>query len=522
MKKVIALLLVVATTVALSIGGTLAYLTDRDSEANVFTVGDVKIDLNEDFNQGATLIPGVNIEKKPTITNVGPNDAWVWVTIAIPSALDNDDASKNAVHFNMSAESLEVWSWTDANGAWLVQKNVTLKDGNTIPYNVYAVLYKNVLKAGETTAHPAMSKVYMDHHIDIDTDGNWYHVENGVVTGNDENGPLWTNDMGNPVIYVSAYAIQKDGFENALDAYKAYNKQWTTEGGVNNGLEWGTPSTVTTVSNADELVAALANGGNIVLTTDIKLNDNPVVIAEDTTLNLNGKTLSGVATSSTTSNLIKVEQGNTLTISNGTVSFAATTPDTNWGGEGQPAFPGYANNTINNAGTLIIDGATIENKTAAGGASYAIDNYPGANLIVNDGVIDGHGKTAIRLFANSTTVPTNVTINGGTITGSRAIWVQLPGSTAAQAPEVNLTINGGKLISTQDPSSNNYVALYSYSYGQSFANTNITITGGEFTGNVIFGGGTYGAENVKVTGGTFNAYLGRYTDASTWVDIAKP
>ena len=89
MKKIIAWLLIIATTAAVTVGGTLAYLTDRDSEANVFTTGDVKIDLEEDFQQGAELLPGKDIEKEPTITNIGENTAWVWAEIAVPAELDN-------------------------------------------------------------------------------------------------------------------------------------------------------------------------------------------------------------------------------------------------------------------------------------------------------------------------------------------------------------------------------------------------------------------------------------------------
>ena len=95
-----------------------------------------------------------------------------------------------------------------------------------------------------------------------------------------------------------------------------------------------------------------------------------------------------------------VKSGGSLTIKNGTLSFAATTPDTVWGGEGQPPYPGYANNTITNQGTLVIENATIENKTSKGGASYVIDNYAGANLIINEGSVltQSGGDIAIRMF----------------------------------------------------------------------------------------------------------------------------
>ena len=110
----------------------------------------------------------------------------------------------------------------------------------------------------------------------------------------------------------------------------------------------------------------------------------------------------------------------------------------------------------------------------------------------------------------------NVTINeGSTISGRRAIWIHLAGSNAAVAPEVNLTINGGELTGTQ-------MAIYSYSYGNSFAKTNVAIDGGTFDGDVQFGGGYKGdKETVTITGGTFNGKLGRWLENDGWEDITK-
>ena len=47
MKKFIAWLLVLTLTAAVSIGATLAYLTDTDEDVNVMTLGKVKIDQLE-------------------------------------------------------------------------------------------------------------------------------------------------------------------------------------------------------------------------------------------------------------------------------------------------------------------------------------------------------------------------------------------------------------------------------------------------------------------------------------------
>lgn len=248
MKKVLSFALVIALTAGIAIGGTMAYLTDRDSKVNVFTIGDVSIDLNEDFEQGATLIPGVKIEKVPTITNTGKNDAWVWMSYAIPSVLDNEDASLNVIHVNTPGAywygyhtnptyiaSAGLTEAVDETDTWIVDyavaKDVEI-DG--VKYNVYTHLYKGAIIPGETT-NPGMSTVYLDSHVDIDPNGDWYHVEKGVAEKLE-----WNSGIdGNPVIYVSAYAIQTEGFNTVEEAYAAYNTQWTTDEGVNNGLEYG-------------------------------------------------------------------------------------------------------------------------------------------------------------------------------------------------------------------------------------------------------------------------------------------
>jgi len=247
----------------------------------VFTIGNVDIELKEDFEQNSELIPGVDIEKKPTITNVGNNDAWVWATIAIPSALDNDDASKNVVHFNYSKESVAAgqWTWKDKNSNWMVAKEV---ENDGVKYNVYTILYQTALKKGETT--PAvMTKVYMDDHVDIAPDGQLYHVEKGVDTKLDWN----INTNGNPKIYVSAYAMQTNEFDDVFAAYAAYTAQWSTSGKAVDAVEGGVDEGVTdsastpfalvttlgtnaTLTNKDGDVTVLGKG-RLIDTTDSKM-----------------------------------------------------------------------------------------------------------------------------------------------------------------------------------------------------------------------------------------------------------
>ena len=275
---------------------------------------------------------------------------------------------------------------------------------------------------------------------------------------------------------------------------------------------------------ADAITNALS-GQVIKLGKDLNFMDQTTTIVngKSLTLDLNEKTIDGKSTKAETSSLFTVKNGASLNIiGDGIITYEAGKPDTDWGGEGQKEFPGYANNTIKNEGKLVIDGASIFNTTPSGGATFTIDNYPGADLIVEDGIVQQvGGATAIRMFANSATLNTKVTINGGKISGAAAVWLQLPSGNTAVAPKAELVINGGTFSSVKSSD-----AVYSYSYGNSHANTSVTITGGTFNNGVQFG---YNAKNfyddlktLSITGGTFNSYVGKWTANHTWVDIEVP
>lgn len=95
-KKIISLVCVCALVLTV-IGGTLAYLTDRDKAENVFSVGSVDITLSETnkINDAAvtadtdgkysfaTVMPGDTITKTPVIKNTGNQDAYVRVFVTV-------------------------------------------------------------------------------------------------------------------------------------------------------------------------------------------------------------------------------------------------------------------------------------------------------------------------------------------------------------------------------------------------------------------------------------------------------
>ncbi len=563
LKKGLLLCVACVLVAALAIGGTVAYLTSEDSAVSVMTLGNVKIEQHEyervvengtykteeidgvtsyvlkDFSQAKPLLPATEIDanglpynygagdygstrvkmsqvgsqgsmdvfvnknvqdKFVTVENTGKTDAYVRTIIAFEIGSLTEDEFDAFIGTSSFMTAQGVWKVTDIGIAAIDGNNYFVSEYIYNGAKAFGGVHENgVLPAGDTT-YPSLAQVYMKAAATNETveaiDGN----KNGAYD-----------------ILVASQAIQTAGFadaETALDA--GFGDITTTNHPWTDGVKL--PALV---SSANELKAALADGGEVILTDDITLTDAPLTVTGDAVLNTNGHTVSGVATNASASAMITVKAGAALTLTgDGVVTFGATTPDINWGGEGQPAFPGYANNTIKCEGKLIIDGVTVKNVTAPGGASYAIDCYQGSELIVNDGVIDGVGKCAIRMFCNSNTLSTNVTVNGGTVTGKRAIWVQLPGSNINNVRPVNLTINGGELICTNTETD---VCVYSYSYGDSFAGTNIQITGGTFIGDVCFGGGDKSTrENVTVTGGVFHGELGRYLADGGWEPIEQP
>lgn len=477
-------LMVIALVMSLTMAtaGTLAYLTDRDTEVNVFTMGNVDIELEEDFEQGAELIPGLDIEKEPTITNVGPNDAWVWATIAIPAALDNDDASKNVLHFNMSKESVAEGKWTwweeGTRDKWLKQYNV---ENEGIKYNVFTVLYQTALKKGDTT-EPVIYKVYMDPHVDIAPDGELYHVENGEATKLNLN----INKDGNPKIYVSAYAMQTDKFDNVYEAYAAYTQQWGT-GANENAIAWGTPDAAIGGDNANEDLedALTSNEESIVVKLekdveyDVAAWQNNVMGGENTksiTIIGNGHTITFNNTNSDWNHVVTGDA--VLTIKNATINNAGHNATSGtWNGHditfaGEVKFEDVVfenaialmntatlkNVTLTDDSTgdaygiwirplgqtVTIDGLKMDMTTSGGDDrgikvdnQYATDADKGVNLTVKNATIKTDKKAAI--LVKSTGV-VNVTTENVTFTGATTDLVQVDSDVASN--QNNIFHNG--------------------------------------------------------------------------------
>ena len=249
-KKLTAIFLCVALVAIAIVGASLAYFTDKDEATNTFTMGNVKIDLQETFDPDtAVLRPGSQttnkIEKKVWIENTGTEDAYVWYEWYIPSALDSTDGStgtNNVLHVNSNGNSWDKYRenskfWKEGQTEALPLEQTWDHDPETelglavgpegfirtetiddIQYNVYLVLYHGVLAEGEKTT-VAMNGAYLDSKVDnaVDADGKVYYTINGKPIDYD-----FTQKIN---IIVKAYGIQAAGFADVYAAYTAYEAQ---------------------------------------------------------------------------------------------------------------------------------------------------------------------------------------------------------------------------------------------------------------------------------------------------------
>lgn len=259
-KKVLGFMLVMALTITGTIGATVAYLADKDAQKNTFTVGNVAIDLWEDFGDNdenglEELHPSTGkdaegniinaVEKEVYVTNTGSEDAYVRVHIAIPEVLDNGnpdfDAGKNVLHFNYAPESIGAgkWDWsklTSDKEPHYTAKTDDKYEGNWnyytvqvdgVWYNVYVVTYEKALAKDESTVD-AMSQVYLDGKV---TNADVERID--TVLGDD----AWK-------ILVVAEGVQAKGFD---DAYTALDAAFGVPGSYT--IDWATVSGKTWVNN---------------------------------------------------------------------------------------------------------------------------------------------------------------------------------------------------------------------------------------------------------------------------------
>ena len=208
-SKALLLTLCAVLLVAASVLGTMAYLTSTDEVTNTFTVGEVKIKLDEaKANPDGSLVanadrvkaneykllPGHTYNKDPMVTVLsGSESSYVKMTVTFSKANELD-----AIFAPGGADLTSIFNGYDA-AKWIAKGNTKDATANTRTYEFW---YKETV--GAPTADVALDALF----------------DSITVPGTITNEQLAT--IEGMTITVNAYAIQADGFADAAAAWAAF------------------------------------------------------------------------------------------------------------------------------------------------------------------------------------------------------------------------------------------------------------------------------------------------------------
>lgn len=253
MNKKIAVggILVTCALAASVIGGTMAFLTYKDSAVNTFTVGHVNLDFDEpdwDPNpdpenpdapiDGKDLVPGRSTDKTPVISSVDEKDnmpAYMRVKMELVDTGTNEritDPARiqkimNCIRYDASGTGLSETVGTQ--GARFDQKtmdtfptvNPMFVEDTTYTANTPGLYYFNYVGEDGVVDEPNGNDdiFYAGDSVDLFT--------NVVIPAEYLNEDMKL--MGNYKIALQPQAIQAEGFANATEAFDALQGYDTTE-----------------------------------------------------------------------------------------------------------------------------------------------------------------------------------------------------------------------------------------------------------------------------------------------------
>lgn len=208
MKKTRKILLMAACAVLLvciSVGATVAYLTSTDTVTNTFTVGKVAITLDE-AKVGTDGTPVANVDR---------------VKVNEYKLMPGHEYTKDpTVHFVAGSEASYLFVKVE-NGISDIE--AAYGEKGTIAAQITANNW-NLLKSGSTI-------YYREVSAEDATAGKDYQVFGGFAIKDDveaapspkptDDTTKYIDDYTNARITITAYAVQKDGFSSALEAWNA-------------------------------------------------------------------------------------------------------------------------------------------------------------------------------------------------------------------------------------------------------------------------------------------------------------
>jgi len=257
MKKKILTISLIAALVAIVAHGTLAYFTDTEARANVFTAGNVEIALHEsnndddptdgsyDYNKNAAgedvlkdedyqnwleglgtndlFIPGRLYEKDVWVENLGDNPMYTRLHIGVPANVYDSakDAADHIIDMTFNADNgTSAWTLYKEDG---VTENSYYEEFFGVEYYVMVFTYKDQVAKGTQTPICLSSTQML---IDVDcshkyTDANGVTYIDYTNKAGDSDVIFKAKDGEIPVLVVAeagqVYTFENDTAHKALD-----------------------------------------------------------------------------------------------------------------------------------------------------------------------------------------------------------------------------------------------------------------------------------------------------------------
>jgi len=230
-NKALLLSLCAVLLVAVSVLGTLAYLTSKDSVVNTFSVGSVQLNLDEAKvngngdpidksgnkvtkldeaervdNNTYKLIPGHSYTKDPTVTLLkGSEKSYIKMTVTVSYANELDKIFAD----NKITDLTNVITGYDST-KWTYGGNTKDATANTRTYTFY---YHETVSA-------------LDEAKTLEALFTGIKVPGSVTK--EQLATLYKSETDRLTITAKAYAIQADGFDNKEAAWTAFDGQVKT------------------------------------------------------------------------------------------------------------------------------------------------------------------------------------------------------------------------------------------------------------------------------------------------------
>ena len=213
-KSILMAAIAVMLVAVLVVGGTLAYFTDTKSATNTFTMGNVKITLDEtnvNDPQGArvtentyNVYPGAVVTKDPVVHNTGKNAAYIRATVNVSNWM------------NLVAAYYPDFKETFPNDGYKAALNLLVGELGE-GWSVVGVEAGDTFTIGQFDAKFILK---YDGQLAADTDTTAMFKTVTIPAGIDNANASSLNS-----VKVVAQAIQADGFASWNDAFAAFDAQ---------------------------------------------------------------------------------------------------------------------------------------------------------------------------------------------------------------------------------------------------------------------------------------------------------